>query len=242
MRQRSLRYGISYLRSSEFKIPSVIKVNGDPKKLEFNKRDSPAFVYEFREICIEDCYRLKALGRQLKEIKTIVDIGANQGLFCLAARQFFPEAVITCYEPNYNLKKILDINSGALNVKYYPEAVTRQDCRVTLNFGDSDLHTVSAISDKGSVTGTAFSRLVERAGNSVDILKIDCEGAEWDLLEEKEAWKNIKAITMEYHLWARPGMTTEILSEKMRALGFSILSFSALSDSFGLLSAIREER
>ncbi len=238
-RWRSYQYGILYLKSSDFTIPSLIKVNGVRKKLHFANTLSTPFIYEFSQTCIDDCYQLRKLRKMMGDVLSIVDVGGNQGLFLLSARQTFPHAAISCYEPNYNLRKFLDINSKTLNATCYYEAVTRKNCRVTLNFTENDLETITKVSEEGNVTGTAFSEVIKRSGNRIDILKMDCEGAEWDLLEEKELFKMVRSITMEYHLWAKPGTTLDQLVRDIQAMGFEVISTSPISPTFGLLVAVK---
>jgi hypothetical protein len=71
---------------------------------------------------------------------------------------------------------------------------------------------------------------------------MDCEGGEWELLEDKEAWKHIRAFTMEYHLWARPGSSWSSVVATMEDMGFTIINHSPLSDTFGLLTGVRNDR
>lgn len=238
-RWRNYRYGIVYLKSVDFKIPSLIKVNGVRKQLYFDDTFSTPFIYEFLQICVDDCYQLGKIKKRLGTVKSIVDVGGNQGLFLLSARQTFPDAAISCYEPNYNLKKFLDKNAGALNATCYYEAVTRKNCKVTLNFTENDLETVAKVSEEGNITGTALSEVIKRSGNQIDILKMDCEGAEWDLLEEKELFNMVRGITMEYHLWAKPGMTLELLIKEIEGMGFEVIHTSEISYAFGLLVAVK---
>jgi FkbM family methyltransferase len=238
-RWRNYKYGITYLKSTDFRIPDLIKVNGARKRLFFDNKLSTPFIYEFSQICIDDCYQLGMIKKKINNVKSIVDIGGNQGLFLLSARQTFPNAGIFCYEPNYNLKKYLDKNTEALNAECFYEAVTRRDCMVTLNFTGNDLETVTKESADGNVKGTAFSEVIKRSGGQIDVLKMDCEGAEWDLLEEKELFKKVRSITMEYHLWAKPGMTVELLVKDIEGMGFEVIYTSEISHTFGLLVAVR---
>ena len=70
------------------------------------------------------------------------------------------------------------------------------------------------------------------------MLKLDCEGGEWSLFEDVESWKRIEALTMEYHLWAKPGSTLDDLRHKLSELGFEILAVTAAEDgTFGMLRA-----
>jgi hypothetical protein len=65
--------------------------------------------------------------------------------------------------------------------------------------------------------------VAERMGGRIDLLKIDCEGAEWEVLECKDSWESVREITMEYHLWARPGSHISDLIMLLEARGFVIL-------------------
>ena len=114
MRLRCLSYGIFYTRSGKFHVPGRLWVRGRMRRFLFNRPDTGAFQYEFREICLNDCYRLKTLKECLPDIKTIVDVGANQGLFLLAARKNFPNANIYGYEPNPHLMPQLLQNGKAV--------------------------------------------------------------------------------------------------------------------------------
>ncbi|MEO7049193.1 MAG: hypothetical protein ABI091_28065, partial [Ferruginibacter sp.] len=71
-----------------------------------------------------------------------------------------------------------------------------------------------------------------------DILKLDCEGAEWDLFEDEVAWQKIRGLTMEYHLWAREGSCYEDIELKLAKLNFKIISHIELNDSYGLVTAV----
>lgn len=240
MRWRAHQYGIHYLSSSGFHIPKQLKVGGAKKPFEFDASSGPEFMYEFREICINDCYQLHTLKKIMPEVKTIVDIGANQGLFTLAARQFFAKARIECYEPNGQLKDRLSHNAQMLGAQVYYEAATQTDCRMELEFDGSDLHTQAKTQQEGSVQGRAFKKIIERAGGSIDILKMDCEGGEWGLLEDRESWSFVNAITMEYHLWAKPGSKVETIIEILTGFGFEILHHQGIDEKFGLMTAIRK--
>lgn len=208
----------------------------------WDNKDHDFFRYEFNEICINDCYHISELGKLLGPVGQVVDIGANQGLFALAARQTFPNAIVHCYEPNPNIMGRLRHNGKVLDATVYEEAVTREDCRVALSFGETDLHSTTTKSADGGVAGTAFRKVIERAGGTVDLLKLDCEGAEWELFEDTESWNRINCLTMEYHLWAKPGSTPQTVLDKLNDLGFKVLHHNPLSDTFGLLTAVKTRR
>jgi len=55
----------------------------------------------------------------------------------------------------------------------------------------------------------------------VDLVKLDCEGAEWSILSDSKAWKNVGRLAMEYHLFEQPQTHDEIVS-LIEAAGFEI--------------------
>ncbi len=239
-RRRCFSYRITYLRSTDFVIPSKLSINGQKKPFRFIDRTAQAFLYEFEEICINDCYQLATLKKKLGFVKTIIDIGANQGLFSIAARQQFAKASIACYEPNCKLEPVLGANATSLEATVFYEAVTKEDCKMDLQFGESDLHTIAKPASLGQTTGTAFKKVIERAGGKIDILKMDCEGGEWEILEDASSWANIRSVTMEYHLWAKKNSTVQQVKDRIQQLGFEIISTNILSDKFGLMTAIKK--
>lgn len=233
------QYGTFYFRDKNLFIPERLRINGRSHKFKFLDITDAEIAYEFNEICINDCYHLAYLKKHLPNVKRIIDIGANQGLFAIAARHHFANASITCYEPNKILEPVLGHNANLLNAKVYYEAVSLNDCKLNLNFGKSDLHTRSEHSEDGDIKGTAFSKLIQRAGGSIDIVKMDCEGAEWELFEDANSWKSVKSLTMEYHLWAREGKSPEDVINRLNEFGMVIISDERLTREYGLVTAVR---
>lgn len=228
-----------FLHHVDFRIPQTLRINGAKKKMTFIDVQNGGFKYEFIETCLNDGYHLKEIKKKLKDIEVIVDIGANQGLFTIAARKHFAKASITCYEPNKQLENYLSPNASTLNADVYYEAVTKENCKVQLQFGETDLHTKTLHDDEGGVTGTSFRNVIERAGGKIDMLKMDCEGGEWEILEDEESWKNVRSLTMEYHLWAKPDIKVEVLIRLLEKLNFKVIFHNPLTETFGILVAIK---
>jgi len=224
-----------YFYNSNFRIPDYIKING--KKRYFLSKNFD--IQEFTSICIYDCYYLKHLKDLISDIHCIVDVGSNQGIFLIAARQVFPGAKIKGYEPNENLRTILDHNSRQLNAEVCYKAVMKDHCMVNLQYASSDLATTAHKSDQGTVPAVSIENVIESVGE-IDILKIDCEGCEWQLLEEKTVWRHIRSLCLEYHLWATEMDRNELLV-LIDQLGFKIKKHTSLSADQGIIIAINKE-
>jgi hypothetical protein len=106
---------------------------------------------------------------------------------------------------------------------------------VELSLNESDLSTKTIKSNIGTIPAISFKRLIQRVG-TIDILKIDCEGAEWELLEDIELWKNIKAVTMEYHLMG--GYDLKILLKLFQKISFRLIHHRVLTSNQGVIVAI----
>ena len=70
----------------------------------------------------------------------------------------------------------------------------------------------------------------------MDFVKMDCEGAEWQLFKDMESWGHVRHLSMEYHLW--PDHTEQEMLDKVHELGFRVKSLTP-SDGFGLIIASR---
>lgn len=222
-----------YWRNKDYKIPEILLING--KKIELEIRGMN--IHEFTEICINDCYHLRYLKKKLRRVKSIVDIGANHGMCVIAARQIFPSAKIDCYEPNPQLADTLGFNAMQLNATPYFEAVMKKDCKVNLNFAESDLATSACESKTGKVTGSSLRTVIKRSG-VIDILKLDCEGAEWELLKDTQSWEKIKSLSMEYHLWAKASANVENLYQLLNSINFKIVHHTNCNSGQGFVLAI----
>ncbi|GAH33711.1 unnamed protein product [marine sediment metagenome] len=143
-----------------------------------------------------------------KPVHSVLDIGANIGLFAMAARHHFPAATIHCYEPNLALERHLAEHCSAIGARYHMEAVGSKTAMVSLRIGNGSLHSVTKKQAHGRTPQIAFADAVTKLG-VVDVLKLDCEGAEWDIFSDPVPWAKVRSLCMEYHLWAKPTSTIQ---------------------------------
>ncbi len=195
-RHNAKKIGLYYQRGSTWKIPSHITIAGKKIKLDLN--NDLATGVSLIDIFLDDDYGLNFFSSSLKNVKTIVDIGANQGLFTLAAYNTFG-AKIYAYEPNYEVFAKLKYHCSFCDADAYNQAVGLENSKVELQPGADSLHGKTIYSETGEIEQVSFSSIIKKAGSNIDLLKLDCEGAEWQILQDDESLKGVRAITLEYH-------------------------------------------
>lgn len=174
-RIRAARLGIDFKRVSCFKFPSTLRYHGGEIAIYTLEEEQPSL--DFIAIFLDDCYGLKHLRKQ--DIKNIIDIGANIGMFCINAKRLFPNSVLHAYEANPKLSKYLKKHSGQMGFKYFMEAVGSESGQANLRL--DNVTTRSAIfldpSDKTIVVPqVSFKDIIQRIGGYADLVKSDCEG------------------------------------------------------------------
>lgn len=152
---------------------------------------------------------LKKIARTNPSI--IIDAGANVGDYSILANQIMPACKIYALEPveatfHYLLSSIKDLK----NVVPIKKGLFKENCELAINLFASNEHSsiydiegLSIGSDKQQkielVRGDDFMK--DNHIDSIDFLKLDVEGAEYDaLLGFENAIKNgtIKAVQFEY--------------------------------------------
>ena len=156
-----------------FKTKSGIKI-----KLRVNSTDLMAFTHVW---LIEE-YSGKNFN--FHETDTVIDVGAHIGLFALYASQFCHRGKIICYEPikeNYQmLLSNLELNNLS-NVVSYNKAVskTNSPIRIYLNSDESGHSMFEPQENFIDVDSISLQQIIDDHHiDSVDFLKLDCEGAE----------------------------------------------------------------
>jgi FkbM family methyltransferase len=158
------------------------------------------------EIYAYACYT--PAGFEIKEGDTVIDVGAQIGIFSTYAAHLSKTGKVYSFEPfpeNFNmLQKNIDLNS-LYNIEAFPVALAAQegsmDFFLSDNSGGHSLHG-SDKQSKISVRGrTLASFMTEKNIAKVDYFKIDCEGGEYDIFFNSgdEVFSKISKIGMEYH-------------------------------------------
>jgi len=191
-------------------------------------------LHTFKEIFMDECY-LAGLERNIAPGANIIDIGANAGYFTLFSASAFPQAKLFSFEPvpvNYaQLKRHRDLNDTC-KISCFPLAVAGHSGKINLTFDPSDSFTTSATmftSDKAAekplaVPCVTLQELMDENGiGKCALLKMDCEGAEYEILYNcpPDYLRRIDQIAMEVHCGEKENQTIKALEIFFRQQGFS---------------------
>jgi FkbM family methyltransferase len=187
---------------------------------------------------------------RVDQFRTIVDIGANIGTFAVYAAQSSPEANIYCFEPETGNFESLKNN---IHLNELHDRVSAFQCAVGSDCGDRQLAVIDPLSNSfhmipdggANMQTVACTSLTTILGNldveQIDLLKLNCEGAEYEILEScpHQDLDRISNIRLEYHNLDAPGKTGESLSRFLRSRGYRIQRFTRYLNTSGFIWAIR---
>jgi FkbM family methyltransferase len=202
------------------------------------------------EIFIHQVYQ-RALGR-IHRGSMVIDIGAQCGIFTLAAAS--RGARVMAYEPLPENYKLLVANAHRNG---FAGTVSTNKLAVTGKTGETDFYIVPEDTGGGTVYpegvhGWSLNHpdlrhlqvaclslddlFRENQLRGCDLLKLDCEGSEYDILSatSRETLAAVDAIILEYH----PNVSLEGLNGLLCTAGFRIERCAQWS----LLFAWRERR
>lgn len=226
------RFRVPFLLPRWFKVPPRVYVNRRYTPLRFPEEE------EIRADFI-DCFLRNVYGlrHNLRKVQTILDIGANVGFFSLAARARYPNAIIHAYEPNPRVVPYLRANTADFDIQIYPEAVGGKQARVAMvDKGFSSQAWINSNENlRGDIPQVLIETAVRRLGGLVDLLKLDCEGGEWEILKESPCWKSVRNIRLEYHLYR--GGSLQQIRTVLAGLGYRVIRSDTDQDFAGILWA-----
>jgi FkbM family methyltransferase len=212
-------YGLIKNEHVVFQTKSGLKI-----KIRTNSTDIMAFTHVW---LIEE---YSTPGFDLHESDTIIDIGAHIGLFTLFASQFCKNGKIYCFEPvkeNYDmLSSNISLNRLS-NVFAFNMAVTDKTSpvRIYLNSDESGHSMFEQNSTPIEAQSTTLAHILDKNNiSSCDFVKMDCEGAEYDIIGtlSQEYFSKIKKMIIEYHMADNKPELLQGLISKLKSFSFDI--------------------
>jgi FkbM family methyltransferase len=214
-RSRSLRFSIDLARARTLARSGV---RGQPlAKLRWRGHDvfyrpatsDPLAIYQvlLRRRGKAEYYLPPALAPDV-----ILDVGSNIGSSILFFREQFPAARIYGFEPHPDTFRVLQKNiAGLPAVEVFNYGLGAEDADISVPFDDADFSRFMSKDKGGDWSGPLRPTAcrIRHAGNvmnslgltRVDLIKIDCEGAEHDVLTAlpPEMLRTCKWIVGEMH-------------------------------------------
>lgn len=172
-----------------------------------------------------DEYELQPIKRDSHEVRTVIDIGGHVGAFALKIKRLWPNARVIGVEPDPIGAQLYRINTRELAEVHVIEAAVvgkarrheltlHRNGREPANAASNYVREVArdltakalAREDDGDiavVSGVSIVEILEEYRvDQVDILKVDCEGAESEVLEDlhTQGWfPRIRWLRGEWH-------------------------------------------
>jgi FkbM family methyltransferase len=192
-----------------------LKFTTKPANIHFEVQQSLYPV--FKEIFMEDVYCISSVVKELPSNPVIIDIGANAGFFDILFLSKIPGATIYAYEPLpdniQQIQKLISANpqlqdkllttqaavtgTAKQNIDLYIEKEP-QSSVVASVFANFDKRNTRKISVQ-CITLTEI--IINNNLQTVDVMKIDCEGSEYDILynTDPSIIRRAKMLLIEVH-------------------------------------------
>lgn len=167
--------------------------NGFPITIHDIFSSELSFVTSFFNL---DEYRLGTISLPPKPI--IFDLGANIGAFSIDAKAHYPDATIVAYEPHPVTFALLEKNAPFAELKQ--EAAAGKDGTVMIQDDGPAIARKLVEKDGIPVQARSLDTILKDVDH-VDLLKVDVEGAEFDLIEQasEATIKKIEHMIIELH-------------------------------------------
>jgi FkbM family methyltransferase len=200
------------------------QIGKGPETLTFDARvgqriscpNRPGARVPIYEVYAEDTYNLSAfLGPLLAEPIRVLDIGAHVGAFACQLAMLAPRATIECFEPSVSTATFLRRNAeqNSLSDRIRVEESAVSDTSGWATFSDNGAGSalnglvgsvpvdVPGGAGEVRVATTTFDAVVGSDDRPVDVVKLDCEGGEYDAVfgSSPRSWDSVKRVVLEYH-------------------------------------------
>ena len=181
-------------------------------------------------------YPKEFIDRLMPQKPVIVNIGAHIGCFDIFIKNLRPSAHLWSYEPNQQNYALLEKNIKANHLKN----VTLNRLAVGNSVGYREFYInefnpneSSLFSDgkKTRVSCTSLATILKTVKSKrIDLLKLDCEGCEYEVLSQFPQTWDIQNVLMEYHDLDKNRNRIFIL-KRMKELGYQLEFHQELFES-----------
>jgi len=167
---------------------------------------------------------------KLRELTgNILDIGGQVGMVSIYLSKLFPSARVHSYEAfsdnHENFLLNIELNKAS-NVSVTNKAITGDgrlffmNCNRGVNTGGSTGWSETSVQEISNynVESDTLDEVIERLGE-IDLIKIDCEGAEYEILSHSKLLDKVESLIGEFHFndrLTKEGYAPEALESAVR--------------------------
>jgi FkbM family methyltransferase len=167
----------------------------------------------YRDVLI---FKSKSYGPTLPGFSptTIVDVGAHIGMASILFALKYPAARIIAIEPEpSNFGALVRNTAPYKSITPIHAALWREDGEVSLGLSNAHPKGAFQLVEEGGqqVRAVTIETVMRETGiDSIDLLKVDVEGAEIEIFESCPWISKVKVLTIELHDRVRPGCTVAV--------------------------------
>ncbi len=163
-------------------------------------RDSPVFLVSVNELFVNEFYKFRPETDRPK----IIDCGSYIGTSILYFKVNYPNAIVNGFEPDETNFSLVEENLKNWN---FPDTRVT-NAAIWINNGSISFHAKGSMASKietganhdGDKKTVTCVRLRDLLNEEIDFLKIDIEGAEYEVLKDcEENLGFVKNLFVEYH-------------------------------------------
>lgn len=209
---------IQRLRTMSRYLPTETLLFGQKIKI----LDGPSFVSLKNEIIDNEIYKFHTENKE----PFIIDAGANIGVSVIFFKNLYPNSKIVAFEPDPVVFDVLRHNIAAFGftgVELIPKALWSSE--TTLNFSSegADAGRIPEAAGGENLVTVLTDKLSNYVNERVDLLKIDIEGAEYEVLKEcRHQLEKIDRIFIEYHSFLNQEQSLPEILAILKAAGFRL--------------------
>lgn len=214
---------------------------------------SASEIFIIHEIFVEKCYQFKMPTYSSKDL-VVFDIGMNVGLASLFFSNMPQVKKIYGFEPfkptylkaqeNFLINSVLAEKISAFN---FGLGVNDKELKVTYSITNTGINSTVNASNRVMANNKSetikikdvyaqISKLIKPYSESEIVIKIDTEGAEFEIFErlaEEKLWDKVCIIMLEWHF-----NSPAAIEEYLNSNGFSLIS-TVISKNTGLIYAFK---
>lgn len=209
----------------------------------------------FKEIFVQDFYKIDELLPFVPENAVVVDVGANAGYFSMLILSKVKGAKIYAFEPVEKNFVLLNRNKNfntalAARIHGFKKALTGSVTGTIDFFVDNSEKKDSVIgsiyndfsnqnNDRQQAEAISLADFMRTEQiNKIDLLKLDCEGSEYPILYETpaEMFDKIEALTIEVHDMDKEQRNLESLNAFLKKHNYHTEYFLAPNDCYSLFA------